>query len=214
MKAEEINILVACEKSQAVCIELRKRGFNAFSNDIQECSGNYPEWHLKMDVFEAIGLRQWNMMIAFPPCTNLAVSGAAWFEKKRKDGSQQKSIQFFLDIANADIPFIALENPVGIMSTHFRKPSQIIQPYQFGDPVKKTTCLWLKGLPKLKPTNVVEPEITTLKTGAKFSTWDYKISMNHKERAELRSVTFLGIAKAIAQQYGDFLLNSLNQQQP
>jgi len=196
-----MRVLVGCEESQAVTIELRKLGHEAFSCDLQECSGGYPEWHLQMDIFEAVKLG-WDMMIAFPPCTDLAVSGAAWFEQKRKDGRQQKSIDFFLNVVSVDIPMIAIENPVGIMSTHFRKPDQIIQPYMFGDPVKKTTCLWLKNMPPLLPTEIVSPEITTLSTGAKFSTWDYKISMNHKDRAKLRSKTFPGIARAMAQQWG------------
>ena len=172
-----MRVLVGCEESQAVTIELRKLGHEAFSCDLQECSGGYPEWHLQMDIFEAVKLG-WDMMIAFPPCTDLAVSGAAWFEQKRKDGRQQKSIDFFLNVVSVDIPMIAIENPVGIMSTHFRKPDQIIQPYMFGDPVKKTTCLWLKNMPPLLPTEIVSPEITTLSTGAKFSTWDYKTSLN------------------------------------
>jgi len=196
-----MRVLVGCEESQAVTIELRKLGHEAFSCDLQECSGGYPEWHLQMDILEAVKLG-WDMMIAFPPCTDLAVSGAAWFEQKRKDGRQQKSIDFFLNVVSVDIPMIAIENPVGIMSTHFRKPDQIIQPYMFGDPVKKTTCLWLKNMPPLLPTEIVSPEITTLSTGAKFSTWDYKISMNHKDRAKLRSKTFPGIARAMAQQWG------------
>lgn len=200
-----MEILVAFEESQAVTIELRKLGHNAFSCDLQESSGGFPEWHLQMDAFEAMKIKKWDMMIAFPPCTDLAVSGAAWFEQKRKDGRQQKSIDLFLRVANSDIPMIAIENPVGIMSTHFRKPNQVIQPYMFGDPVKKTTCLWLKDLPPLLPTEIVSPEITTLSTGAKFSTWDYKISMDRKNRSKLRSKTFPGIAKAMAQQWGSIL---------
>lgn len=197
-----MKILVAFEESQAVTIELRKLGHEAFSCDLQECSGGHPEWHFQMDAFEAMKLKKWDMMIAFPPCTDLAVSGAAWFEQKRKDGRQQKSIDLFLRVANSEIPMIAIENPVGIMSTHFRKPDQVIQPYMFGDPVKKTTCLWLKNLPPLLPTEIVSPEITTLSTGAKFSTWDYKISMDRKNRAKLRSKTFPGIARAMATQWG------------
>lgn len=200
-----MEILVAFEESQAVTIEFRKLGHNAFSCDLQESSGGFPEWHLQMDAFEAMKIKKWDMMIAFPPCTDLAVSGAAWFEQKRKDGRQQKSIDLFLKVANSEIPMIAIENPVGIMSTHFRKPNQVIQPYMFGDPVKKTTCLWLKDLPPLLPTEIVSPEITTLSTGAKFSTWDYKISMDRKNRAKLRSKTFPGIAKAMAQQWGSIL---------
>jgi len=194
-----MRVLVACEESQAVCIEFRKLGHEAYSCDIP-CSGGHPEWHIQGDVLEKLN-KGWDMMIAFPPCTHLAVSGAAWFEEKRKDGRQQEGIDFFLKLTQSNIPKWAIENPVGIMSTNFRKPNQIIQPFMFGDPVKKTTCIWLHNLPILQPTNIVEPEITTLKTGAKFSTWDYKISMNHKERAKLRSKTFPGIAKAMAEQW-------------
>jgi hypothetical protein len=141
-------------------------------------------------------------MIAHPPCTDLSSSGAAWFEQKRKDGRQQNSIDFFMKFVSRGIPKWCIENPIGIMSRMFRKPDQIIQPYFFGEPVKKATCLWLNNLPELHATNVVKPEITTLKTGARFSTWDYKISMNHKERAKLRSITFQGIANAMAGQWG------------
>jgi hypothetical protein len=196
-----MRVLVACEESQAVCIEFRKLGHEAFSCDLQECSGGHPEWHYQQDVFEVIG-KGWDMMIAFPPCTHLAVSGAAWFEQKRKDGRQQQGIDFFMQLTQTKIPKWAIENPVGIMSNFFRKPNQIIQPFMFGDPVKKATCIWSRCIPRLQATNIVEPDITTLKTGARFSTWDYKISMNHKERAKLRSKTFPGIAKAMAQQWG------------
>ena len=120
-----MKILVACEESQAVTIELRKLGHEAYSCDIQECSGGHPEWHLQQDIFEVIE-QGWDMMIAFPPCTHLAVSGAAHFEKKRADGRQHQGIDFFMKIVNADIPRIAVENPVGIMSKIYRKPDQII----------------------------------------------------------------------------------------
>lgn len=197
-----MRVLVGCEESQAVCIEFRKLGHEAYSCDIQECSGGHPEWHYKQDIFEVINMG-WDMMIAFPPCTHLAVSGAAWFEKKRADGRQQEGIDFFMAMASTNIPLWAIENPVGIMSNLYRKPNQIIQPFMFGDPVKKTTCIWSKGLPRLHPTNIIEPEIVTLKTGARFSKWDYDISMNRKDRAKLRSKTFPGIAKAMAQQWGN-----------
>ncbi len=131
-----MRILVACEESQAVTKELRKLGHEAFSCDLLPCSGGYPEWHLQQDVFEVID-KGWDMMVAFPPCTDLAVSGARHFERKRADGSQQKSIKFFMDLANAPIEKIALENPIGIMSSEWRKPDQIIQPWQFGDKAQK-----------------------------------------------------------------------------
>lgn len=151
-----MRVLVACEESQAVTKELRRLGHEAYSCDLQECSGGHPEWHLQVDAIELLKMR-WDMVIAFPPCTDLAVSGARHFAKKRADGRQHRSIEFFMKFANANCPRIAIENPIGIMSSKFRKPDQIIQPYMFGDHARKSTCIWLKGLPKLKPTRIVDP---------------------------------------------------------
>jgi site-specific DNA-cytosine methylase len=196
-----MRVLVACEFSGIVREAFRKLGHDAVSCDLLPTEQQGP--HIQDDVLKHLG-DGWDLMIAHPPCTHLSSSGAAWFEQKCKDGRQQQAIDFFMKLTEAPIPRIAIENPVGIMSKLYRKPDQIIQPYQFGHTVKKATCLWLKNLPLLKPTEMVEPEITTLKTGAKFSTWDYKISMNHKERSKLRSVTFPGIAQAMAEQWGNF----------
>lgn len=138
-----MKILVACEESQAVTKEFRRLGHEAYSCDIVPCSGGHPEWHLQQDVLPLLK-EKWDMIIAFPPCTDLAVSGAAWFEQKRRDGRQQKSIDFFMHFANADCPKIAIENPIGIMSTKWRKPDQIVQPWMFGHPESKATCFWLK----------------------------------------------------------------------
>ena len=149
-----MRILVACEESQAVTKELRRLGHEAYSCDIQPCSGGHPEWHLQVDALELLKMR-WDMLIAFPPCTDLAVSGARWFPEKRADGRQQRSIDFFMRFVRADCPRIAIENPVGIMSTEYRKPNQIIQPWMFGHGETKATCLWLKGLPPLIPTEIV-----------------------------------------------------------
>ena len=203
-----MKILVACEESQAVTKELRKLGHEAFSCDILNCSGGHPEWHLQQNVFDVID-KDWDMMIAFPPCTDLAVSGARHFERKRADGTQQKSIKFFMDLANAPIEKIAIENPIGIMSTEWRKPDQIIQPWQFGDKAQKSTCLWLKNLPKLKPTNIVEKgeffEFTSKKGEKKrMPMWYYKALQEAKtpeQRRTLRSKTFKGIAEAMAKQW-------------
>lgn len=184
-----MKILVACEESQAVTIELRKLGHEAYSCDIIECSGGHPEWHLQQDVTPLLG-QAWDMIVAFPPCTDLAVSGARWFEEKRKDGRQQASIDFFMQFANADCPMIAIENPIGIMSNIWRKPDQIIQPWQFGHGETKATCLWLKGLPMLIPTNIVD--------GREQRIW--RMPPN-ADRARLRSKTFPGIAKAMAMQW-------------
>ena len=144
------------------------------------------------------------MIIAFPPCTHLAVSGAAWFEQKRKDGRQQQGIDFFMIFANAKCPRIVIENPVGIMSSIWRKPDQIIQPFEYGEPFSKKTCLWLKGLPPLVPTNVVEKgEQVKYSSGKSIPKWyadAYKLPP--KERCTLRSKTFTGIAKAMASQWG------------
>src|ERR1017187_3722251 len=208
VKAENIRVLCACEESQAVTIAFRERGFEAYSNDVQDQSGGHPEWHLKMDCFEAIKLIKPTLMIAFPPCTHLAVSGARHFEAKRKDGRQQEGIDFFMRIINAPIKHLAVENPVGIMSSLYRKPQQIIQPFWFGDAERKTTCLWLKNLPLLKPTNVVEVDFYIGKNGKKYTNIHngMGVGWNTGECKKLRSKTFPGIAKALAEQYGNYLL--------
>ena len=197
-----MKILVACEESQAVTKRLRVLGHEAYSCDIQECSGGHPEWHIFGDVVPELE-KHWDMIIAFPPCTDLAVSGAAWFEQKRKDGRQQASIDFFMLFANANCERIAIENPVGIMSSQWRKPDQIIQPYWFGDEAQKTTCLWLKGLPKLEPTKMVgKGEFITHKSGKTKPKWfadAFKLSPS--ERRKVRSKTFDGIAQAMAEQW-------------
>ena len=197
-----MKILVACEESQAVTAEFRKLGHEAYSCDILEASGGHPEWHLQQDVLPLLE-QPWDMIIAFPPCTNLAVSGAAWFARKRADGSQQASVEFFMKFANANCPKIAIENPVGIMSTEWRKPDQIIQPYMFGDPFSKKTCLWLKGLPLLVPTNIVEEgERVTFASGKSMPKWySDAYRLPPAERAKLRSKTFPGIASAMASQW-------------
>ena len=185
-----MKVLVACEESQEVCKAFRALGHEAYSCDIEPCSGGHPEWHLQCDALELLKM-QWDMILAFPPCTDLAVSGARYFAEKRADGRQQKSIEFFMQFATADCPKIAIENPVGIMSTAWRKPDQIIQPWQYGHGETKATCLWLKGLPKLEPTNIVK--------GREQRVWRMPPC---KDRARLRSRTFRGIALAMAEQWG------------
>lgn len=157
-----MKILCACEESQAVTIQMRKRGHEAYSCDIVPCSGGHPEWHLQQDVTPLLK-EKWDMILAFPPCTFLTVTGNRWFNvEKYGDKAIQRlkdrefGKEFFMLFANADCEKIAIENPVGIMSSEWRKPDQIIQPYFFGDAAEKKTCLWLKGLPKLQPTNIVE----------------------------------------------------------
>jgi len=238
---KKTKVLIACEESQAVCIEFRKLGFEAYSCDIQECSGGYPEWHLQMDVFEAIDLIKPGLMIGFPPCTDLANAGGSWFERKRKNGSQKKSIEFFFKLLSSPVEFIALENPVGILcsnyiNVHFpellpelkkvnlpRKPDQVIQPFYFGDPVRKYTCLWLKNLPPLVWTenddmftksNYVKPiepigdyvRKGKYRTGTKRKKY-WQDMLPKKDRAKIKSKTFPGIAKAMAEQWSDFLIN-------
>jgi hypothetical protein len=203
-----MKILVACEESQAVTKELRLLGHEAYSCDLLPTTGDNPEWHLQQDVLPLLK-EKWDMIIAFPPCTDLAVSGARHFERKILDGSQQKSIDFFMKFVNADCAKIAIENPIGIMSGKYRKPDQIIQPWQFGDKAQKSTCLWLKGLPKLEPTNIVDKgeffEFTSKKGEKKrMPMWYYKALQEAKtpeQRRTLRSKTFEGIAKAMAFQW-------------
>ncbi len=217
-----MNILIACEESGIVTQAFRERGHNAWSCDLLPTSGNHPEWHLQMDVFEAIKLTQWDMMIAFPECTHLAVSGAAHFKQKQKDGRQQIAKDFFMKIINAPIEKIAVENPIGIMSTEYRKPDQIIHPYYFGDKVRKSTCLWLKNLPKLKyslinnlfeiktssePEYVIYNSKKTKSGKSKYSILGTKPTTgNNEENRKFRSKTFPGIAKAMATQWSEYLL--------
>lgn len=210
-----MKILVACEESQAVTKELRKLGHQAFSCDILPCSGGHPEWHIQGDVLEQLD-KGWDMLIAFPPCTHLAVSGARHFAKKIADGRQQQGIDFFMKMVNAPIPKKAIENPIGIMSTKYRKPNQIIQPWQYGDKAQKSTCLWLEGLPNLIPTNIVEKgefvEFVSKKGVKKRQPkWYFdalKKAKTPQERSTLRSKTFPGIAKAMATQWTKNSLSS------
>jgi len=197
-KGYNMKVLVACEESQAVTKEFRALGHEAYSCDIQECSGGHPEWHFKSDVIGLLNIN-WDLVIAFPPCTHLAVSGAAWFEQKRKDGRQKEGIDFFMLFANDKCPRIAIENPIGIMSTTYRKPDQIIHPYQYGHMEQKSTCLWLKGLPKLIPTNDVKKEMMALPKNQRER---IHYLPPGPDRSRLRSKTFPGIARAMATQWG------------
>lgn len=232
------RLLCACEESQAVTIEFRKRGWEAYSCDIQECSGGHPEWHIMGDVIPLLNGRcrfqtmdgawheidgKWDMIIAFPPCTHLAVSGARHFEKKRADGRQRDAIEFFCQFLMADCEQIAVENHVGIISGDYipkwfpdlaeryglpQKPSQIIQPYEYGDHARKTTCLWIKGLPLLMPTNTVDPGEIVGKGFSVGASLDMArdengkiIAWNDPRTAKIRSKTFPGIARAMAEQW-------------
>ena len=188
-----MKILIACEESQAVCIAFRERGHEAYSCDILPCSGGHPEWHFQTDISWAINNGRWDFLIAFPPCTHLASSGARWFKQKQQDGRQRQAILFFKWLVQhgEHIGKFAIENPIGIMSKEYRKPDQIIQPWMFGHGETKATCLWLKNLPKLMPTNIVK--------GREQRIWRMAPSV---DRAKLRSKTFPGIAKAMASQWG------------
>ncbi len=233
---KKLNILVACEESQAVTRELRLLGHNAYSCDLLPCSGGHPEWHFNFDVFEVIenkgGTLQngkkikiknnWDIMIAHPPCTYLAVSGAQWYyhpedkhlplENRRshpkypnRANNREEAVNFFLALANASIDKIAIENPIGIISSRWRKPDQVVQPFMFGDEARKTTCLWLKNLPLLEPTNMVgEGDRIYFKSGKSQPKWysdAFVKSKSHEERRTMRSKTFHGMARAMAEQW-------------
>lgn len=193
-----MRVLVACEESQAVCKAFRAKGHEAYSCDLIPCSGGHPEWHIQVDALELLKMR-WDLIIAHPPCTDLAVSGARWFPEKILDGRQQASIDFFMAFVKADCPRIAIENPIGIMSTKYRKPDQIIHPWWFGHPEEKSTCLWLKGLPKLIPTNNVKEKMLKLPKKQRERLHYLPPS---PDRAKIRSKTFPGIAEAMAEQWG------------
>ena len=203
-----MKILVACEESQVVTKEFRSLGHEAWSCDILSCSGGHPEWHIQGDVVPILK-DNWDMVVAFPPCTHLAVSGAAHFAAKRADGRQQEGIDFFMQFTKLDhIPKVAIENPIGIMSKIYRKPDQIIQPYQFGEDASKRTCLWLKGLPILIETCRVVGRMVTTPNGKVVERWANQCSnYGHDktspspERSRIRSKTYMGIAKAIANQW-------------
>jgi len=194
-------VIVGCEESQAVTIEFRKLGHEAYSCDLIPCSGGHPEWHLQMDVFEAIELKDWDIGIFFPDCTYLTVSANKWYKDQpaRKSGAlvgkarreaREKAIEFFKKLYNCNIKKIAIENPIGVMSSRFRNPAQVLQPWMFGHGETKATCLWLRKLSKLNPTNIVKGRHQKMQLLPKT-----------KDRAKLRSKTYTGIAKAMADQW-------------
>lgn len=196
-----MKVLVACEYSGIVREAFKKKGHDVMSCDLlpTEQAGH----HYTGDVRDILN-RGWDMLIAFPPCTDLAVSGARHFKAKIADGRQQKALEFVELLLNAPIERIALENPVGVISTKIRKPDQIIQPWQFGHEAQKTTCLWLKNLSKLKATNIVgKGEFVTFPSGKKHPKWWSQLSStNNPKNALLRGKTFQGIANAMAEQWG------------
>ena len=219
----KLKILIACEESQQVCKAFREIGHNAFSCDIVECSGGHPEWHIKQDVLPLLNgdcvfsvmtgetytiKGNWDMIIAHPPCTRLCSSGQRWLHygdieyRTKKIKEQKQAIEFFMNFVNADCERIAIENPVGIMSSYYRKPDCIYNPYDFkGESECKRTCLWLKGLPPLKKTQFIPKEERT------HGIWlahfgEKKLSWNNPMTAKLRSVTPRGVALAMADQWG------------
>jgi hypothetical protein len=231
-----MNVLVACEESQAVTKELRALGHEAYSCDLLSCSGGHPEWHFNMDVFKVIegkgGVLQngkklkikgnWDLMIAHPPCTFLAVSGARWyyhpednklpFEERRphprfpnRADDREEALEFFIKLLEAPIDKIAVENPVGIVSTRYKKPNQTVHPWMFGDEASKATCLWLNNLPLLEPTNIVgKGERVVLSSGKSLPKWYSDAltqSKSSAERRTMRSKTFEGLARAMAEQW-------------
>lgn len=228
-----MKVLVACEESQTVCKAFREKGHEAYSCDIQDCSGGHPEWHICDDVTKFLnpittyygekGISfytydgyhhwinsKWDLIIAHPPCTYLTVAANKYYNvekygKKAVERINERKLaaDFFMEFINADCERIAVENPIGVMSTLYRKPDCIIQPYQFGHNERKSTCLWLKNLPALKPTNIVEFKPIVFESGKTdsklhFETW----KLPKEERQRLRSKTFEGIAKAMAEQFG------------
>lgn len=218
-----MNVLVACEESQRVTKCFRKRGHNAFSCDLIECSGGHPEWHIKVDVLTVLSghtsfvtqnntshtIDSWDLIIAHPPCTYITCTGNRWYKEEYKEKypnrqqQREEAIEFFMEFVKCNCDKIAIENPVGIMSTVYRKPDQYIEPYMFGDPYRKKTCLWLKNLGKLEPTEIVEPEIIYTGDGKSESIDHYlTASLPMEERSKIRSKTYWGIAKAMAEQWG------------
>ena len=213
--------LIGCEESQTITKALRRRGIEAYSCDILPESGGHPEWHIQDDVVQVAYTGDYTHAIFHPPCTYLTVTGNRWFyhpEDKHLPVDERRphprfpdrqlqrtaSVEFFMLLARAPIEHIAIENLVGIMSTLWRKPDQIIQPYEFGDPHAKKTCLWLKNLVPLSPTNIVEPEYVTFKSGKRMAKWySDALHLPPAERAKLRSKTFEGIANGIAEQWGE-----------
>jgi len=213
-----MKILLGCEESQEVCKSFRALGYEAYSCDLLPCSGEHPEWHLQMDVFKAIQggnlllqngetvfIDKWDLGIFFPTCTYLTISANKWYkdQPERKSGTlvgaarraaRVEAIKFFMDIYNCAIPRIAIENPIGVMSSEFRKPDQVLQPWMFGHGETKATCLWLRNLPKLIATDIVDGREQRL----------HKLSPS-KDRAMIRSKTFPGIARAMANQWSQYL---------
>lgn len=197
----KLRVLIGCEESQTVCKAFRAKGHEAYSCDILPCSGGHPEWHIQDDVLNH--LKGWDLIIAHPPCTYLSVSGIHWNNRGRGWEETNKALDFVRAIFDAPVDRLCLENPVSIISSKIRKPDQIIQPYQFGHDASKKTCLWLKGLPLLEPTEYVPPRVVNGKNrwGNQTDSGQNKLGPS-ETRAKERSVTYRGIAEAMADQWG------------
>jgi len=217
------RVLIACEESQEVCKAFRKLGHEAYSCDILPCSGGRPEWHIQGDVLEQLD-KDWDLIIAFPPCTYLTNAGMCNLTRKNSTDEYRRNrlkkrdeaLEFVLKIYNSKCPKVVIENGVGYLSTGWRKPDQIIRPFEYGHNVNKKTCLWLKGLGQLKPTKIVEPDGITIwdGTGKKISKWYKDTFIEAKGNFELlsiiRSKTFQGIADAMAEQWTPLLMRRSN----
>lgn len=208
--SRRMKVLVACEESQAVCKAFRELGHEAYSCDIQECSGGHPEWHIQGDVLPLLK-EKWDLIIAHPPCTYLTNAGARWLwaGHKLNEERYQKGLaakEFFMAFYNTDCPRIAIENPIPSAVFDMPEYTQIIQPYEYGHPYSKKTCLWLKGLPLLKPTEIIEDHVPFVSSGSYAKTHDpkYKGASRKGGAAKSRSKTFPGIARAMAEQWGGY----------
>ena len=196
-----LKVLCACEESQAVTIQLRKLGHEAFSCDIQACSGGYPDWHIQGDCIPLLS-ESWDLIIAFPPCTYLSYAGNAHLNQPGRLELREAAREFFMKFVNAPCEHIAIENPVGYMNSVYRKPDQVIYPYQFGDNYMKKTCLWLKNLPLLVPDyQLPKPEPLYIQANGKRRNWVEAVKCPRAERQKIRSKTFPGIARAMAYQF-------------
>lgn len=228
----KLRVIIACEESQTICKEFRNLGHEAYSCDLLPCSGGHPEWHFQQDVLPLLK-EEWDIVIAHPPCTYLSVSGAQWYyhpddkhlainqrrphpKYPNRAADREDAVNFFMQFVNIDTNclFVAIENPIGIMSSRWKKPTQIVQPWQFGDEASKSTCLWLRNLNPLQPTNIVgKGEVITMSSGAKMQKWYYDAISNAKtpeERRSLRSKTFPGMAKAMAEQWSKQVIDFKN----
>lgn len=233
-----LNILVGLEESQAVTIELRKLGHNAFSCDLLPCSGGHAEWHIQGDIFKSIAggffktqggiyirIDYWDAMIAFPTCTYLTNAGIGYFNVERYGDKARirkikrlEAAEFFMALYNCEIPLVALENPVGWMNSSFRKPNQILRPYYFGEPHQKNICLWLKGLPLITwdKEKAIKPqpiEIQYRKPSKHYKGGEEKkryITDTSPKNSVIRSKTFVNMAKAMAEQWSEYLINCTN----